>query len=195
MHHETPQPEAIGAYDDMLHTMGLDRFTDTRTSTRYTTALHQMTYGVNLDPTRHLQITFPPVTTSPCLVTVTNVPFASLCSHHMLPFWGTATIAYLPQQEAKIVGLSKLARCFREYAARPQMQEQLGQQVIDAISENLQSDGAAVAIHGTHACMALRGAGTGVGTAMITTAFTGLLDIDPWRTQFLTSATSVINPH
>ena len=189
-----PEPEAAIAYDEMLTVLGLDRYADIRTSTRYTTALHEMTYGVDVDPTRHLQITFPPVTTSPCLVTVTNVPFTSLCSHHMLPFWGTATIAYLPQPDAKIVGLSKLARCFREYAARPQIQEQLGQQVVDAITENLQTDGAAVAIHGTHACMALRGASTGVGASMITTSFTGLLDADPWRTQFLTSAASVINP-
>jgi GTP cyclohydrolase I len=179
-------------YAHLLDAMGLASDVDDRTATRYVRSLRQLTYGIRVDPTRHLQVTFPPVTTQPTLVTVANVPYVSLCAHHMMPFWGTATIAYLPQPGAKIVGLSKIARCFRELGARPQIQEQLGQQMIDAIVTNLGCDGAAVAIAGTHTCMALRGASTGTETAMVTTAMTGALERDPWLGQFLTVAQTVM---
>lgn len=179
-------------YGNLLKWMGLADHTDESTATRYVRALRQMTHGTKVDPERHLQVTFPPVTTTPVLVVVANIPYVSLCSHHMLPFWGTATIGYLPQAGAKIVGLSKISRCFREFAARPQVQEQLGQQMLNALMRNLCADGAAVAIEGTHTCMALRGAATGTGARMVTTTTTGKLGKEPLLGQFLTSARTVL---
>jgi GTP cyclohydrolase IA len=180
-------------YRHLLEIMGLASHVDDQTATRYVRALRQLTSGTRVDPTRHLQVTFPPVTTQPTLVTVTDIPYVSLCSHHMLPFWGTATVGYLPQPGAKIVGLSKIARCFRELAARPQIQEQLGQQMIDVLCENLDCAGAAIAIRGTHTCMALRGAATGTGAAMVTTTLVGSLGDEPWLGQFLAVSQSVMH--
>jgi GTP cyclohydrolase IA len=179
-------------YRNLLTWMGIDSYVDDRTATRYVRALRQLTHGTKVDAQRHLQVTFPPVTKTPVLVTVANVPYVSLCSHHMLPFWGTATIAYLPKSGAKIVGLSKISRCFQDLASRPQIQEQLGQQMIDAITENLDVDGTAVAIQGTHTCMALRGVATGTDARMVTSASSGKLTKDPWLGQFLLSAHTVL---
>jgi len=179
-------------YRNLLDWMGLAGHTDESTATRYVRALRQMTRGVHVDPGRHLQVQFPPVTTSLLLITVKDIPYVSLCAHHMLPFWGTTTIAVLPTPGAKIVGLSKITRCFQELAARPQIQEQLGQQMLDAIQGNLDVSGAAIAIRGTHTCMALRGAATGTNTEMVTTSNMGKLEHEPWLGQFLTIARSVL---
>jgi GTP cyclohydrolase I len=182
------------AYKTILNGLAIEDMIDAETPTRHIRALTQLTHGVTVDPTRHLAITFPSVTTTPTLITVTEIPYVSICAHHLLPFWGIATIAYLPKPDAKIVGLSKLARVLQDFAARPQIQEQLGQQVLDALTMNLETTGAAIAIQGTHACMALRGASTGTGTKMITMAATGNLEHEPWRNQFLLSATTVLQP-
>jgi len=188
-----PKHDAEDAlYRNLLHFMGLTAHVDDQTATRYVRALRQLTYGTAVDPERHLQVTFPPVTTTAVLVTVADVPYVSMCAHHMLPFWGTATIAYLPRPGAKIVGLSKISRCFRELAARPQVQEQLGQQMSDAIARNLDVDGVAVAICGTHTCMALRGATTGIGARMVTTSSSGELEREPWLGQFRSIADTVL---
>jgi GTP cyclohydrolase I len=89
------------------------------------------------------------------MVVVKDIPFYTHCEHHMAPFFGTATIAYLP--DAKIVGLSKLSRLLQIYARRLQVQERLGCQVADAIMEHLGAKGCGVVIKARHLCMESRG--------------------------------------
>ena len=81
--------------------------------------------------------------------------FYSTCEHHLLPFYGKAHVAYIP--DGKVVGLSKLARTVEVYAKRPQMQEQLTAQIADALMEHLKPQGAMVMIEAEHMCMTMRG--------------------------------------
>jgi GTP cyclohydrolase IA len=100
-----------------------------------------------------------------------------VCEHHLLPFTGHATVAYLPEQGAPIVGISKLARVVQEYAARPQMQERIGEQVVEALTSCLVVQGAACLLRATHACMTLRGVGA-AGAAIVTDHLRGVLETD-----------------
>lgn len=84
-----------------------------------------------------------------------DIVFYSTCEHHLLPFFGKAHIAYIPNGE--VVGLSKLARCVEVYAKRPQLQEQLTSQIADAIMDNLKPLGVMVEIEAEHMCMTMRG--------------------------------------
>ena len=89
------------------------------------------------------------------MVVVSNIDFYSMCEHHMLPFFGQATIAYIPDK--KIIGLSKLARILDMYARRLQVQERLTEQVTDCLERNLSPKGTACIISATHFCMSCRG--------------------------------------
>lgn len=176
--------QAAAAVAVALHHLGLAG--DEETPRRFVRALAELCHGVTVDPRRHLAVTFPPVATDPGLIVVRDVPFASVCAHHLLPFHGTATVAYLPKPDAEIVGLSKLARLVRDYAARPQVQEQLAADVLSAIMSVLGARGAAVHLRGVHTCMSLRGAGTGTDAAMVTRDYAGDLadPSQPWRAEF-----------
>ena len=166
----------------MLRALGI--VGDAETPGRLVRALGELTAGLHEDPTKHLGVRFPPVSDRPSLVTVTDVPFVSVCEHHVLPFTGVATVAYLPHVGQDIVGLSKLARLVQGFAARPQVQERLTAEVVEAIVEVLEPAGAACAVRGIHACMSLRGACTGPAAAMVTTQYAGELAEDPWRREF-----------
>ena len=111
------------------------------------------------------------------------------CEHHLLPFTGTATIGYLPEPGARIVGLSKLARVTQEYAARPQVQERLGDQIVTAITSNLDTLGAGCVLRAVHTCMTLRGA-RAAGAEMVTSHLTGRFRTDKAaRDEFMVLAT------
>ncbi len=84
-----------------------------------------------------------------------DIVFYSMCEHHLLPFYGKAHVAYIP--DGKVVGLSKLARTVEVYARRPQIQEQMTGQIADAIMEHLAPKGAMVVIEAEHMCMTMRG--------------------------------------
>jgi GTP cyclohydrolase I len=172
--------EAASHYAAMLAVLGVTG--DARTPMRYVRALVEMTRGG--DPAEHLAVQFDPVGDDPQLITVTDIPFVSLCEHHMLPFWGHATVGYLPKPGGRVVGLSKVARALHELARRPQLQEALGTQLVDALMSGLNAAGAAVSIRSTHTCMALRGAATGPAAAMVTTLHRGELLRDPYRAEF-----------
>jgi len=90
------------------------------------------------------------------MVLVREIPFSSLCEHHLLPFTGRAAIAYIPS--GKIVGLSKLARLVDAFARRLQVQERLANQIADAMVEYLDPTGVAVVLEAEHLCMSIRGA-------------------------------------
>lgn len=117
------------------------------------------------------------------MVVVKNIPFYTHCEHHMAPFFGTATIGYLPNK--KIVGLSKLSRLLDIYAKRLQVQERLGCQVADAIMEHLGALGCGVVITARHLCMESRGI-CKQGSETSTSALRGLFKDDPAvRNEFL----------
>lgn len=84
-----------------------------------------------------------------------DIPFYSVCEHHLLPFFGKAHVAYIPN--GKVVGLSKLARCVEVFAKRPQIQERLTTQVADALMEYLDCKGSMVMLEAEHMCMSMRG--------------------------------------
>ena len=173
--------------------LGIDRTSDGlhETPARWAAAVMELTRGLRdgADPSDHLARDFEPGSTHPSMIVTRGVEFHSLCEHHLLPFWGTAAVAYLPSAGARVVGLSKLARLVQGYAARPQMQERLGQQVVEAVTRRLDVQGAACLITGTHSCMTLRGALAGTGAQMVTSHLVGkFLDEPHIRAEFLTLA-------
>lgn len=139
------------------------------------------------DPAVDLARVFPDVGQVPGPVTVGPIPFTSVCEHHLLPFTGTAHVSYLPAG-GRVVGLSKLPRTVHHYAARPQVQERLTQQIADALTDHLQPDGVAVVIRGVHTCMSLRGACT-PGAYMETKDLRGLLEHGQLRAEFMATIT------
>jgi GTP cyclohydrolase I len=110
------------------------------------------------------------------LVLVKDITFFSTCEHHMMPFFGTVSIAYIPQ-DGKIVGLSKLARVVEVFARRLQVQERLGEQILDAIKSVMNPFGVAVIIKARHTCMEARGVNK-PGTETITSALDGVFFLD-----------------
>jgi len=163
----------------MFSALGIDcdSASTERTPLRFVESLVEMTRGLHLDPARHLLVQFPPESADQGIIAAVDIPFVALCEHHILPFTGRATVAYLPQPGSRIVGLSKLARVLQEYGARPQVQERLGGQVVDALTRNLDSLGAACLIRSEHACMTQRGA-RAHGAVMVTTHLTGRFTTD-----------------
>lgn len=144
--------------------------TDELTATRHIRALIELTSGTREIAEHHLQRRFPNKT-STCLITVSGIEFHSLCSHHMLPISGTATVGYRPDDGADIVGLSKIPRFVRSLAARPLTQEWLTQEIVAVLDSTLNTVGSAVAIRATHTCMSARGV-KAEGTSMVTAAST-----------------------
>lgn len=109
--------------------------------------------GMHEDPKDHLQKTFTSQNTG--IVLEKDITFYSMCEHHMLPFYGKAHVAYIPN--GKVVGLSKLARTVDVFAKRLQLQEQMTDQIADALMEDLGVAGAMVMTEAEHMCMTMRG--------------------------------------
>jgi GTP cyclohydrolase I len=109
------------------------------------------------------------------LVLARDIPFRTVCEHHLLPFSGVAHVGYLPAE--RILGLSKLARLVEHFAARPQTQERLTKQVADCLAERLRSRGAGVVLEAEHSCMTLRGV-RALGAKTVTLALLGSLRAD-----------------
>lgn len=117
------------------------------------------------------------------MIVQANIPFYSLCEHHLAPFFGTAVIAYIP--DSKIVGLSKLARCLDFYCRQFQNQERITQQVAERLINELNPKGVGVSLKAQHLCMAMRGIKKH-DTYTITTKVTGFIkDDDKARNEFL----------
>lgn len=117
------------------------------------------------------------------MVIVRDIPFHSVCAHHLLPFIGVAHVGYVPAD--RIVGLSKLARVVEHSARRPQTQERLTNDIAEALDSALDPLGVGVAMEATHLCMSLRGVHAS-GAKTVTTALTGLLRAnDATRAEFL----------
>ena len=144
------------------------------TPARVARMYEEMFSGLRLDPARHLETTFPESYDE--VVLVRDIPFTSMCEHHLLPFTGVAHVAYLPN--GKVVGLSKLARVVEEVSRRPQVQERMTQTVADMLEEKLGTKGAAVVIESEHSCMALRGVRK-TGTLTVTSSLRGVFRENP----------------
>lgn len=127
---------------------------------------------------------FPNVENYDEMILLANIDYVSICSHHFLPFTGTASVAYVP--DTQIIGISKLARLLDYYAARPQLQERLAKQVAEGIQDLLKPKGVAVYIKGSHGCIACRGAHKPT-SVMITSLMTGCFKNKQagWREDFL----------
>jgi GTP cyclohydrolase I len=116
------------------------------------------------------------------MVILRDIPFYSMCEHHLLPFYGVVHIGYIPNKEGRVVGVSKLARVVEIFAKRPQLQERLTSQIADAILEALQPDGVAVVVQAEHLCMTMRGIKK-PGSNVLTSATRGI-----FRTRAATRA-------
>ena len=149
--------DAALAVKNLLGAFGVPEDDHTRnTPSRSAKAWGEILSGYLEDPADHLNVTFS-APRDPGLVIVAGVRLQSMCAHHLLPFSGTATVAYRPSPGQRIVGLSKLARVVTGYSRRLQVQEQSGYQTVAAIEDRLQPSGIAVIITAAHDCMRLRG--------------------------------------
>jgi GTP cyclohydrolase I len=131
--------------------------------------------GLHDDPARHLEVTF--AAEHDEMVMVRDIPFASLCEHHMVPFLGRAHVAYIPAEDGRITGLSKLARLVDGYARRLQVQERMTTEIADAIDKVLTPRGVLVVIEAEHMCMSMRGVKK-PGTTTVTSSVRGLFRSD-----------------
>jgi len=127
--------------------------------------------GLHENPDDHLSTTFEADHDE--MVMVRDIPLYSLCEHHLAPFIGTAHVAYIPNDDGRVIGLSKFARLIDGYARRPQVQERLTSQIADALQARLEPKGVMVVIEAEHLCMSMRGVRK-AGSTTVTSAVRGL---------------------
>ncbi|MEN6405224.1 MAG: GTP cyclohydrolase I FolE [Thermoguttaceae bacterium] len=167
---QVDQPRIARAVRELLLAIGEDpdreglRETPLRVARMYA----ELFGGLHQDPRRHLRKFF----TETCdeVVLVRGISFNSMCEHHMLPFMGTAHVAYLPGK--RVIGLSKLARVVEEVARRPQVQERMTEEIANLLVEELQAKGVAVIVEAVHTCMTIRGIRK-PGSVCVTSAMKG----------------------
>ena len=153
-----------------------------RTPERVANMYAEVFAGLREDPEHHLEVQFEAGHDE--MVMVKDIPFYSMCEHHLLPFVGKAHVAYVPGEHGKITGLSKLARLVEAYARRPQVQERLTSQVADKRMEALDPRGALVVIEAEHQCMSMRGVQK-PGSLTLTSAVRGIFLSDATRAEAL----------
>ncbi|HEY82282.1 MAG TPA: GTP cyclohydrolase I FolE [Dehalococcoidia bacterium] len=127
--------------------------------------------GLHQDPREELKVGFELGHRE--MVVLKDIPFYSMCEHHLLPFFGVAHIGYIPNDEGRIVGISKLARVVEIIAKRPQIQEKMTTEIADVIMDAIKPDGVAVVIQAEHLCMIMRGIKK-AGSNVITSAIRGI---------------------
>jgi GTP cyclohydrolase I len=146
------------------------------TPARVARSYAEMFAGLHVDPAEVLKTTFDEHHDE--LVLVKDIPLYSTCEHHLVPFHGSAAVGYIPGDEGRITGLSKLARLVDLSARRPQVQERLTSQVADAVMSRLEPHGVIVVIEAEHLCMAMRGVRK-PGSITMTSAVRGIFKEDP----------------
>ena len=157
-------------YEDIIHLLGEDKLREglLKTPERASKAMKFLTGGYEQDPKQ--------------MVIVKEIELYSLCEHHLLPFFGKAHVAYVPN--GRIVGLSKIPRIIDVFARRLQVQERLTEQVLDCINDTLQPKGVAVVIEASHMCMMMRGVQKQNSTTT-TSGFRGVFKDTDTRNEFL----------
>jgi GTP cyclohydrolase I len=166
------------AVREILEAIGEDPDRDglVRTPARVAEMYAEICGGLHDDPSQHLVVTFEADHDE--MVMVRDIPLYSICEHHLTPFHGRAHVAYIPGDDGRITGLSKLARLVDGFAKRPQVQERLTSQIADAIERVLQPRGALVIIEAEHLCMSMRGVRK-PGSVTVTSAVRGLFKDNP----------------
>ena len=142
------------------------------TPTRVAEMYAELFMGMNKDPKEELVVDFELGHRE--MVVLKDIPFYSMCEHHLLPFYGVAHVGYIPNDDGRIVGISKLARVVEIIARRPQIQERMTTEVANAIMDGIKADGVAVVVQAEHLCMIMRGIkkpGSNVITSAIRGAF------------------------
>jgi len=187
--HKLTAVEPIGDIENAITTLlryiGEDPSRDglRDTPARVARAWREMTNGYDDDPAAILGRTFDE--SSDEMIILRGISFYSTCEHHLLPFYGTATVGYLP---GKVVGISKLARLVECFARRLQIQERMTRQIAEAIETHLEARGAAVILRAHHLCMGCRGVRQ-EETEMVTSCMLGTLRSDATsRSEFLCNA-------
>jgi GTP cyclohydrolase I len=132
--------------------------------------------GLSADPKDVLSVSFEEGHRE--MIVLKDIPFYSMCEHHLLPFYGLAHIGYIPNHEGRVVGASKLARVVEIVAQRPQLQERMTSQIADAIAEGIKAKGVAVVLQAEHMCMVMRGIKK-PGSNMVTSGVRGTFRTDP----------------
>ena len=167
----------------ILSALGLDLTdpnladTDRRVAKMYIEMFHGLSEGAEPAIT-----TFPNEENYSHMVMEKHIPFYSMCAHHLVPFYGHAHIAYIPND--RIIGLSKFSRILEFYAKRPQLQERLTEQVVSYLDEHLKPQGAMVVIEARHLCVEMRGVKK-PGSETVTSALRGIFHQKPVREEFL----------
>jgi len=144
-----------------------------KTPQRVAAMYGELLAGTGEDPKEHIHTAFTEKYDE--IILLRNIPFYSICEHHLMPFIGTAHVAYLPS--GTVLGVSKLARIVDCFARRLQLQERLTDQIADFIMENLKPQGVAVVLEASHSCMTIRGVKK-AGTVMVTSALRGIFKKD-----------------
>src|SRR5262245_49260775 len=147
-----------------------------RTPSRIAEMYDEVFSGLHTDPSKHLTVTFEAEHDE--MVMVRDIAVTSLCEHHLVPFAGRAHVAYIPGDDGRITGLSKIARLVDGFAKRPQVQDRLTTQIADALVDVLQPTGVFVVIEAEHMCMSMRGVKK-PGSLTITSAVRGLFKTNP----------------
>jgi len=175
--------ELAKSYTSVLSTIGEDitREGILKTPTRAAKAMQFLTHGYDLNPAEILKSAMFKDDYSQ-MVIVKDIEIYSLCEHHLLPFFGKAHIAYIPN--GHIVGLSKIPRVADAFARRLQVQERLTTEILDCIQETLNPLGVAVVIECKHLCMSMRGIQK-QNSVTTTSAFTGAFENDITRAEFI----------
>ncbi len=154
---EFDQPRAEAAVRELLIAVGEDpdRHGLEATPARVARAYRELFAGLYTDPDTVLDTTFDEQHDE--LVLVKQIPMYSTCEHHLVSFHGVAHVGYIPGEDGRVTGLSKIARLVDLYAKRPQVQERLTAQIADALMRKLNPRGAIVVVEAEHLCMAMRG--------------------------------------
>ena len=166
------KPRVEAAVRELLLAIGEDPDREGLLGTpdRVARACEEIFGGMQEDPSLHLLKQFSEPGNEN-MVIVRDIPFNSMCEHHLLPFSGKAHVCYLPR-DGRITGLSKLARCVEGYARRPQLQERLTEQIANAVEDRLHPYGVLVVLEAEHSCMSMRGI-RAVGSSTVTSAVRG----------------------
>lgn len=183
------QPRAEAAIRELLIAIGEDPDRDglKDTPARVARSYVELVAGLDQTPEDVLVRTFDVAHEE--LILVKDIEMWSMCEHHLVPFFGTAHVGYIPTEGGRVTGLSKLARLVDVFARRPQVQERLTTQIADAIVEHLQPRGVIVVIEAEHLCMTMRGVRKG-GAKTITSAVRGQLRDPATRAEAMGLITS-----